>query len=370
MRFVTLFPKGSNVHLIKDVGQIPYTLAKKFNIDAVLVSNHINMQGPYIGDVLGLQYDKVKYKWLGWRIGTCLYILLNAKKIDWLNIYHVGKRSWYWTKIYKFVNHKGKVYLKLDMDFQSCDKLNNSLKMQKIFNKCLNVVDLVSVESAAVQKRIQPHIKKELLLIPNGYMLADKQLKSHKKENIFLTVGRLGTKQKATEILLEAFSMCAEKQSWELRLIGSVEESFKPYIENYFCLHPELRERVKFMGVVTDRAMLAEQYRRAKIFVLPSRWEGFSLVLSEAASQGCKLIITSAIPCCEDLVPKPEFGKIIPPNDPYALANAMKEMIDLYKDSNDASIISAYAKENFSWEKICEKIYSYLCNETTITNPR
>lgn len=365
MRFVTLFPKASNVHLIKDVGQIPYILTKNHDdIDAILVGNYIDTQGSYTDDVQGLKYDKLKCKWLDWRIGSCLYLLFNAKRIDWLNIYHMGIRAWYWTKIYKLVNRKGKVYLKLDMGFANCDKLDSSTKLQNIFDKCLNAVDLVSVESMEVLKRIQIYTKKHILLIPNGYALEDEQPESYEKENIFLTVGRLGTEEKATEILLEAFAMCEEKQDWELRLIGSVEAPFKSYIENYFYVYPELKEKVKFLGVIHDRKKMAKEYQKAKIFILPSRWESFGLVLPEAASQGCKLILTSAVSSCQYFIPRQEFGKIIPPNSPSALANAMNELAKTYKqDTAVMERITAYAKKNFSWENICEKLYKHLCDE-------
>lgn len=47
MRFVTLFPKGSNIHLMKDVGQIPYNLFKYHGIETVLVSDNIFGGGIY-----------------------------------------------------------------------------------------------------------------------------------------------------------------------------------------------------------------------------------------------------------------------------------------------------------------------------------
>lgn len=81
----------------------------------------------------------------------------------------------------------------------------------------------------------------------------------------------------------------------------------------------------------------------------------FPLTFPEAVSQGCRLIVSSAVPCCEDFVSKPEFGKIIPHGVPSALTNAMSKMASLYKDGDDVNKISAYVKSRFSWKSICKK---------------
>lgn len=360
MRFVTLFPQGSNIHLIKDVGQIPYTLKKEFGVDTALVSGRICMEGTNLDDVPGMEIDNLRIKWCGWKIGSLIYLLENAKKIDWLNLYHAKKSSYYLAKIFKALNRKGKVYLKLDMDLTGCDALDCKKKIQNRFRKYLDRMDLVSVESTAVLERIQKYTKRRILLVPNGYMLGDRMEGDIQKEDIFLTVGRLGTKQKATEILLEAFAQCRERQTWKMRLVGSVEDEFKPYIREYFSKYPELVGRVEFVGEINNRKALAEEYRKAKIFVLPSRWEAFPLVLSEAASQGCKIIVTPSVSSCKDFVYSPEFGEIVPTDDAQYLGETMEKMANSYRDDRIVKEIIAYAEQRFSWKNICEVIFRYL----------
>lgn len=360
MRFVTLFPQGTNIHLLKDVGQIPFTLKKEFGIDAALVSNDICIDDANIVDVPGLEIDSVHPRWCGWKVGSFMYLLQNAKRIDWLNVYHVGKRSYYWSRFYKWINHRGKVYLKLDMGLQNCNVLDASTKARSMFYKCLSKADFVSVESVTVLERIQKYTEKKIILIPNGYMLGNDLRKKVKKENVFLTVGRLGTREKATEVLLEAFAISRRKHEWKLRLVGPVEEAFKPYIGHYFKKYPELTGRVEFVGIINDRNVLAEEYRKAKIFVLPSRWEAFALVLPEAASQGCKMIVTSSVACCKDFVCNPEFGEIVPPDDARCLGEVMECMANSYEDAGIADKIAAYAEERFLWKNICGEIFRHL----------
>ena len=72
---------------------------------------------------------------------------------------------------------------------------------------------------------------------------------------------------KRTDILMDAFAKVADKlPDWKLRIVGSIYDSFKPYIEKYFNEHPDLKERVTFTGLIEDKTELANEYKRAKIF--------------------------------------------------------------------------------------------------------
>lgn len=361
LRFVTLYPMCPNIGLAKDVGQIPYTLAKDFNIDAHLVSSMIDMAGSNIDEtkVLHLEHYPLILSSAG--ITGSLYILRNAKKIDWLNIYHCGRKAYYWTKLYKLLNPKGKVYLKLDLDFRSCDIFDSQEKKRKAFVKIIKIMDLVSVESSAIKERIEPYVGHNIKLISNGYQNVDESaLKYTKKKNLFLTVGRLGTKQKATEILLEAFAKSANQHDWNLELIGSVEPEFIPHIKNFFIEHPELKSRVLFRDFINTRKDLIQEYRKAKVFVLPSRWESFGLVVPEALSCGCRIIISDQVPAKLEMTCNGKYGKIIPVDNINALAEALRaEAAETYTDEM-TSEIEKYAAENYSWKKICKALLEYM----------
>lgn len=367
MRFVTLFPQGENIHLIKDVGQIPYCLHKYHGVEASLVSDNIYMDGPYIDETQGIKFSMTGSKKCDWRIASCLYLLLNAKRIDWLNIYHFGKKSLIWAKIYKFVNPKGKVYLKLDIDLNKCDEIDRDNKTRESFQKCVAFMDIVSAETTTVIDRIQKYTSHKIELIPNGFVM-EENYSSVPKENIFLTVGRLGTRQKATEILLEAYAKCANEMNWNLELAGAIEEDFHSYIQDFFEEYPGLKSRVKFWGLINDRKELTELYSRAKVLVMPSRWESFGLVLPEAASQGCKLLLTSSIASSADFVVNEHFGRVIEPDNVSQLMEAMQEMAHSGVSVEEEHLIRENALSRFSWKNITEKLYKCMlekenCND-------
>ena len=68
------------------------------------------------------------------------------------------------------------------------------------------------------------------------------------------------------------------------------------------------------------------QMRRACAFVLSSRFEGFGLVVAEAMACECYVVATDSGGVAEVMG---DTGKRVPINDSMALANAIKEAIEL-----------------------------------------
>lgn len=359
--FVTLYPRGTNVELAKDVGQIPYALGKYKDIDSSLACCFVEQDGANKSVLEGLSFHKLKTVLKSPSISGLVFLLKNSKSIDWLNIYHCGRRAYYWTKVYKFLNPQGKVYLKLDLDFMSCDVFDSNEKERKLFKKVTGAIDLVSVESQAVLDRIQKYAGCELKLISNGYNELDEEIDfTGSRENRFITVGRLGTEQKATDVLLEAFVKTADKHNWILELVGTVEPEFEPVKQKFYEENPGMKERVIFTGPISDRSKLYYKYAQSKVFVLPSRWESFALVGPEALSCGCRMILSEGIPPMYEVTNNEKYGRIVPIDNADVLADAMLEATKHEYNEEEVKEIVAYAKEHFSWGKICEKLYDYL----------
>lgn len=357
IRFTVLHPAGTNVDIIKDEGQIPYTLASLENIDASIVSCHIDCNCTNIDSVPGLSVMHFPLI-INNAITGVIYLLLNSRKIDWLNIYFAGRQAYFWMCLYKFLNRNGYVYLKLDMDFRGCDLYDSNAKERQIFEKNTAIADIVSVESIAVKKRIQKYSKKKLLLIEDGISkLKFRPTIHHERENLFITVGRLGTNQKATDILLEAFEKSSQDHDWKLKLIGNIENDFKKNINKFYDEHPDMRKRVIFTGPINNRKLLYSEYFRAKVFVLPSRWESFGIAAAEALSCGCHLILSDSIPPANEMINYGKYGELVKTENTESLRKAfISASKKEYKQSKIDEIIS-YSNKKFSWERICKKLF-------------
>lgn len=363
MRLVALFPECRNIELVKDICQVPYILGREHqDIEtAIVVSNRLDMNGINFQYVKGLDFIYTPMLFNNKDISGAWYLVKHAKEIDWLTIYHCGRASYYEALIYKKINPKGKVYLKLDMDLCSCEKFDNDEWERKLFQKNVDLVDLITVETQLVKDRIQKYASKEVYVVTDGYCKALREPDlQQEREDAYVTVGRLGTKQKATEVLLEAFAKSSTNHTWNLKLIGSVESEFNGFIESFFERNPALKNRVTFLGEIADREDLYDEYSKVKVFVLPSRWESFGIVGAEALACGCKLILTDQVAPYKEMTNYGEYGQIVPADDIDALAEAMVSITKQNYSSAISDELSKYADEKFSWSILCDQLYRLL----------
>ncbi len=86
-----------------------------------------------------------------------------------------------------------------------------------------------------------------------------------------------------------------------------------------------LEDRVAFLGTIPRRA-LVDRYRRAAIFCLPSRQEGFGIVFLEAMASG-KAIVAARAAAVPETVVDGETGLLVDPDDPQALAHALARLL-------------------------------------------
>lgn len=357
--FVTLLPDSNNFDLIKDIGQIPYTLKVHNNLNTALASSGIDPNGPN-KDILS-HLPIIKLVKFSPSITGLLFVLKYAKNVDCINFYYGGRHSYYLTRLYKLLNHNGKVYIKLDMSYDGCRQYKSIPKKNKIFKKALSVADLASVESEEILTLVKDITDYPVTIIPNGYIKIDEtSMGNIKRENKFITVGRLGTPEKATNILLEAFAKSANNHDWILELVGPIDDSFKPEIQKFYDKYPNLQNRIVFTGAIYDKAMLYKEYRSARVFVLPSMWEGSPLVCPEALFNGCRMILSDMVPPKKLFTNNLEFGSIVKTGSVDSLCQAMiSESKRTYSDS-EIQDIRKYAIENLAWDHICNKLISLI----------
>lgn len=364
MRFVTIFPEAENIHLIKDVGMIPYIMNKEYGFKSKIVC-YKNGSYPYKeNEFKNIELEFIKKISGNKLIDQIIYLLKNSRKIDILNLIHVTQINLILINIYKAINRKGKVYLKMDANINIKNTVNPSLNTIKgiIKRKTIQKCELISVETEELHKYLVQNWKINVEYIPNGFynFQSINEFKSDNKENIILTVGRIGTYEKANEILLEGFKLASSKiNNWSLRIVGPIEEHFKEYITNFFSENPRLKDKITFLGPIYDLEKLEMEYKRAKIFCLTSRSEGFPLVFLEAIKNGC-YVITSNVLSAYDITNYGKLGSIFTIDNSLELSHKFIEVCnDNIIDNLHGDIIN-YAYNNFEWSSICKKIHKKL----------
>jgi len=362
VKFVTLFPPAEDIHLKKDVGMIPYMMSKYYGYESYLVS-YKNGDYPHINEMTGLNLRFIPRVTGNETVDSMLYIIRNAKKIDILHTFHTRRTPL--LALYKFLNKNGISYLKLDADFRSIKKLHDKSKKRIdaeffFFKTFLKFVDVVSAESEEIAQKFSKIMGIEVLRLPNGFYdwTEVKKINALEKQNIILTVGRLGTEQKATEDLVDAF-VAARKliPTWVLHLVGPCEKWFEQYVDKLMKEFPDLKDRIVLKGPINDIAALNEEYKKAKVFCLPSRWESFGIVNVEALSLGCYLLLSDQIPPAREFTNNGEFGAVFPSDNKEALAELLiKVCASLENEKSIFSKIQEYAFEKFCWPKICKTL--------------
>ena len=348
-----------NQELLKDCGLVPYLLHKNYGFRAVMVGagKFAPEAFPYLEYVRGLEMDFIDEDTVEARLK---YVKAHAGDIDLLILY--GARPEYApvVDLYKKLRPDGKIYLAADMDSRWAVQVQFA---NPAFKRMFALCDVVATSCRPVQKHIIAKWNVPVNLIRNGwYNFAGVTFDDMRKENVILTVARIGTFQKQNHVMLEAFAkVAAQLPTWTMRLVGTVEDDFKPYVEKYFAEHPNLRGRVIFVGLVESKAALMEEYKRAKIFCLSSHWEGGAPNVTAEALFSGNFIVTSAIDAADDMIDGGKCGRVFPVGNVDALADIFREVCtndELIADGERHAV--EYAKQNFDAEKIVARLHYML----------
>lgn len=147
------------------------------------------------------------------------------------------------------------------------------------------------------------------------------------KEKVILAAGRIDAYiYKGFDILIEAWAKVANKfPDWELHIAGGGSEEG---IDRLKKLAERLGLSSRQFKLSGRSENMIELYRKAAIFVLSSRYEGFGLVLIEAMSQGCACIACDYKGRQSEIITSADEGMTIPVEDPDAIAAAISKVID------------------------------------------
>jgi GalNAc-alpha-(1->4)-GalNAc-alpha-(1->3)-diNAcBac-PP-undecaprenol alpha-1,4-N-acetyl-D-galactosaminyltransferase len=347
----------SNEQLLKDCCLLPYSFHKYLGYRAVIVTAK-KEEYTYLDLLKGLELNILETpKDINeWVQMCCSHISKHYEEIDVLFCFGAYASHSPMVQLYKQLRPDGKVILKLDANIFWADRIPFT---DPSFQTFLSNCNVITVENKRLKKYLSQKWPYRIDYISNG---SDESTTSARnnysdKENVILTVGRIGTQQKANEILMEAFRIVADSlPQWKVKLIGSIEESFKPYIEQFFLKHPHLHDRIIFTGKILDKDVLEDEYRKAKIFALTSIFEGFPNVWVEAARNGC-CIVSSEIDAAGDMTNWGQCGRSFEINNVMQLAQILLEICpnDDYL-SRVCCDIQEYKDRFFTYQKFVHKL--------------
>jgi L-malate glycosyltransferase len=221
----------------------------------------------------------------------------------------------------------------------------------------LRKANTIVAVSNSLKAQINSYFPRPIRVIYNIVDVSKFKL-NDKEDNGILNIGflgGLGNNNKGLDILLKSVSLPGTK-SFFLHIGGS------GLLKNdYIKMAQELgiESKCKFYGEIPHNE-IPEFYSALDLFILPSRYETFGIVLIEAMACGIPVIATR----CggpEEIV-SDESGILIPGENAEELSNAIGKISENLR-SYKKNIIRNYAEENFG-RKVFLKRINKLYNET------
>ena len=168
---------------------------------------------------------------------------------------------------------------------------------------------------------------------------------------VLLYVGQL-IQQKNLAFLLTALDRAARDDIPFTMLFvgeGQYEQELKEKAAAY-----GLMDRIRFTGVIHDRDMLHRIYARANLFLFPSLYDTFAIVVREAASVGCPALLVHDSDAGQSI--QDGVNGFLAEHDPAAYAKRLKEILD---DLPGAREVGRTAQETLcrSWEEVVDDVY-------------
>jgi glycosyltransferase involved in cell wall biosynthesis len=368
MKIAVIFDDFSDIHINKDVGLIGLALSECLGAGDVTAYTRqiISDEANRLARDLGL---KISSYICDSSFIFSLYVIVNLilRRVDLVVLFHATPSTAIRTILLRLVGIK--VYIKLDMNVEDCDTFLKKLISNKcryfIYKISLKIANVITVEQQKIFDSLKTNrwLEPKLVHLPNSiYKKSIPPVSLTERKRRIIVVGRIGVYEKNHELILQALIKSQENlpEDFELNFLGKPSEDFSIKYNELLYKNPVLIDKVKLMGQLT-RTELFEFYRSSCFFLMPSRVEGFSLAMLEAAYMGC-LIISTAVGGAEDLTKNFLYGYKLNQNDVDQLSKFFINLAD-YDDIFESTYkqrmeyIREYFDLNKNILKVVKKIY-------------
>ena len=299
------------------------------------------------------------------------FIKKNIQNYDIVFLFNYGSTNYKLARLCKKYNPNIIVYCKLDMSNGGYSHFYENSFSRKIKNYLERIksryVDLFTVETLKYYNDLKDNTMfsgGRLQYLPNGVSTLEidiEKIDLIEKENIVLTVGRLGIYEKNNEMLLEVIAQLPEYivRYWKFYFVGPMTDVFSEYVTEFLKNYPYLKNCIVFTGAITDREKLYEIYARSKIFCMTSRNESFCIATVEAMYYGCIPVLTRYGAVVDDQTNNGKLGVVCQQGDTREFATKLQQLME---SDNDYLVEEIWktARNKYSYKKIAESLDQYI----------
>lgn len=215
----------------------------------------------------------------------------------------------------------------------------------------------ISTTSRWMEAQLRPLAQPGARIAVIGSGVPDEFRRVERREGGYLlSYGRFDLYQKGLDTLLHAFARVAPAHPGvELRIAGRGKDE------------PRVRELVRELGLGprvrvlpgVEREEVLDLLSGALALVMPSRLEGLPMVPAEAMAAGVPVVATD-VGAVAEVVDPPAGGVLVPPDDPDALAGALRALLDDPARRQALSKLARRSAERFSWDAVAERHLEFL----------
>jgi peptidoglycan/xylan/chitin deacetylase (PgdA/CDA1 family) len=163
--------------------------------------------------------------------------------------------------------------------------------------------------------------------------------------------------RKGIDVLLKACKQIKDL-NWRLTLVGN--GPLRPQLQRKFRLC-FTHDKVIFSGAIPYEKR-HEAFAGHHVFVFPSRWDGWGMVVPEALAAGLPVVATDQVISAHEFIKNGVNGFIIPAEDPRVLADKMKYFIDYPEVIPQMSSEARNALENYKADIGAEKLVRFTAD--------
>lgn len=373
------FEDNTEAYLTKDMCAYPYCLGKDhgWSCTYAYFTNGTPLKNAQFEQYCALKCLGKADDYKKQRKIAAEYLRQHVKDLDVLCCFNYGGASYSLPRLAKRLNPAIKTYIKLDMNESGFSHFYDGTFLRKIkivpeYWKSY-AVDLFTVENRSFYKVLKEMrlFRNRIEYLPNAVSLFGVDLgkisRPKQKENILLTVGRLGKHVKNNELLVEAIRKVDRNlfNDWKFLFVGSAEAHFVEYVKRICASDAWMAEHLVLFGKINDRMRLYELYAKAKIICMTSRSESFCIALMEAMFFGAYPVVTNFGSIVNDLMDDGKYGMISPQEDVAALTAALEKIAGVDNFPRLSQDVEEFARGHFSYGLWIGKLNEYLTNLLT-----
>lgn len=243
---------------------------------------------------------------------------------------------------------------------RNCGRFNNFIR-----HNWYSKADVVTILTNKDRTFLGDRLKNKLVMY-NPLTYEPKKIHQKEKEYVVLCAGRVDAwNVKGFDRMIEIWGKISTKfPAWQLKIAGDGKPETFQFLSG-LCRKYNVETSIKFMGYVADMRRL---YEISAIFALPSRVEGFPMVLIEGMSQSCACISFAMKGAVDEIIDDGSDGIVVHDDDINRFTGSLVALMSDINLREKIGLAASVSVNRFSVNEIAGQWNSLI--ESLVDKPK